>query len=158
MEYRADSRFAPSQWETSLQSNAISHSLGANLESALETCTWFCCAFPFLRLCCQFIKDSHDIFTIYIYCILHAKWVAGNQYSQLFINEEHHCANLCMQEQSMNMTSQCQYHTSAWCHTLNWGDVTLPSQKIPCLAKMVKWAIDDCFSGFVCLFRAWNSM
>ena len=34
---RADSRIAPSQWETSLQSNAISHWLGANLESALYT-------------------------------------------------------------------------------------------------------------------------
>ena len=32
---RADSRFAPSQWQTSLQSNAVSHWLGANLESAL---------------------------------------------------------------------------------------------------------------------------
>ena len=32
---RADSRFAPSQWETSLQSNAVSHWLGANLESAM---------------------------------------------------------------------------------------------------------------------------
>ena len=32
---RADSRFEPSQWETSLQSNAVSHWLGANLESAL---------------------------------------------------------------------------------------------------------------------------
>ena len=31
---RADSRFAPSQWETSLQSKAVSHWLGANLESA----------------------------------------------------------------------------------------------------------------------------
>ena len=31
---RADSRFAPSQWETSLQCNTISHWLGANLESA----------------------------------------------------------------------------------------------------------------------------
>ena len=30
-----DSRFAPSKWETSLQTNAISHWLGANLESAL---------------------------------------------------------------------------------------------------------------------------
>ena len=29
-----DSRLAPSQWETSLQSNAVSHWLGANLESA----------------------------------------------------------------------------------------------------------------------------
>ena len=28
-------RFVPSQWETSLQSNAVSHWLGANLESAL---------------------------------------------------------------------------------------------------------------------------
>ena len=33
--YRSDSRFAPSQWETSLQSNTVSHWLGANLESAL---------------------------------------------------------------------------------------------------------------------------
>ena len=32
---RVDSRFAPSQCETSLQSNAVSHWLGANLESAL---------------------------------------------------------------------------------------------------------------------------
>ena len=31
----ADPRLAPSQWETSLQSNAVSHWLGANLESAL---------------------------------------------------------------------------------------------------------------------------
>ena len=33
--HRADSRLAPSQWETSLQSNAVSHWLGINLESAL---------------------------------------------------------------------------------------------------------------------------
>ena len=33
--YRADSWLAPSQWETSLQSNAVSHWLGANLESDL---------------------------------------------------------------------------------------------------------------------------
>ena len=32
---RADSWLVPSQWETSLQSNAVSHWLGANLESAL---------------------------------------------------------------------------------------------------------------------------
>ena len=36
MIYRADARFAPSQWETTLQSNAVSHWLGANLESALD--------------------------------------------------------------------------------------------------------------------------
>ena len=33
--YRADSRFAPSQCETSSQSNAVSHWLGTNLESTL---------------------------------------------------------------------------------------------------------------------------
>ena len=32
---RADSRLAPNQWETALQSNAVSHWLGTNLESAL---------------------------------------------------------------------------------------------------------------------------
>ena len=33
--YRAASKLTPSQWETSLQSNAVSHWLGTNLESAL---------------------------------------------------------------------------------------------------------------------------
>ena len=32
---RADSRFVPSQWETLLKSNTVSHWLGTNLESAL---------------------------------------------------------------------------------------------------------------------------
>ena len=36
---RANSRFAPCQWETSLQSNAVSHCLGTNLESALVVTT-----------------------------------------------------------------------------------------------------------------------
>ena len=36
--HRADSRLATGQWETSLQSNVVSHWLGANLESALHSC------------------------------------------------------------------------------------------------------------------------
>ena len=36
MRFRADSRFAPNQWETLLQSNTVSHWLGATLESALQ--------------------------------------------------------------------------------------------------------------------------
>ena len=36
---RADSKFAPKQWETSLQSNVVSHWLGANLQSALDMVT-----------------------------------------------------------------------------------------------------------------------
>ena len=35
---RADSRFAPSQWEMALLCNDVSHWLGASLESALEDC------------------------------------------------------------------------------------------------------------------------
>ena len=35
--HRADARFAPSQWETALPCNDISHWLGTNLESALGT-------------------------------------------------------------------------------------------------------------------------
>ena len=34
--YKVDSRFAPSQWETALLCNDVSHWLGANLESALN--------------------------------------------------------------------------------------------------------------------------
>ena len=34
--YRADSRFAPVQWETPLLCNDVSHWLGANLKSALQ--------------------------------------------------------------------------------------------------------------------------
>ena len=33
--FKADFMFVPSQWETSLQSNAASHWVGANLETAL---------------------------------------------------------------------------------------------------------------------------
>ena len=34
--YRADSRFVPSQWETALLCNDVSHWLGTSLESALK--------------------------------------------------------------------------------------------------------------------------
>ena len=34
---RADSMFVPNQWKTSLESNVVSHGLGANLESVLHS-------------------------------------------------------------------------------------------------------------------------
>ena len=37
---KAESRLAPSQWETSLQSNAVSNWLDANLDSALMHASW----------------------------------------------------------------------------------------------------------------------
>ena len=39
-QYRSDSKFAPSQWETALLCNNISHWLGTKLESALPISTW----------------------------------------------------------------------------------------------------------------------
>ena len=39
--HRADSRFAPSQWETALLCNNVSHWLSANLESALAKSRYF---------------------------------------------------------------------------------------------------------------------
>ena len=47
---RADSRLAPSQWETSLQCNAVSPWLGANLKSAMysnQTMTALLLSWPF---------------------------------------------------------------------------------------------------------------
>ena len=38
--YRADSRLAPSQWETALLCNDVSHWLGSSLESALLISAW----------------------------------------------------------------------------------------------------------------------
>ena len=53
--YRADSRLAPSQWETSLQSNAVSHWLSANLESALGYTApfWLVFLFTYIRHTCH---------------------------------------------------------------------------------------------------------
>ena len=39
---RADTRFAPSQWETALLCNDVSHWLGASLESALRCDSFWC--------------------------------------------------------------------------------------------------------------------
>ena len=55
---RADSRFAPSQWETALLCNNVSHWLGANLESALLTqeC-WLQCINLLLNIHVTVVQD-----------------------------------------------------------------------------------------------------
>ena len=59
--YRADSRLAPSQWEMSLHSNAISHLLGATLESAL-------------RYVWHRVLISQDVYS----CVfIHTQWTGG---------------------------------------------------------------------------------
>ena len=51
------------------------------------------------------------------YMLSHEYKVVRNRYTQLvFTNKDCLCTNLHVQEQSMNMTSQCQYLGSAWRH------------------------------------------
>ena len=61
--HRTDSRLALSQWEMLLQSNAVSHWLGANLESAHSTCS-----LPYHDAACLFMllhvlipNQEHDL-------------------------------------------------------------------------------------------------
>ena len=56
--FRADSRFAPSQWETVLLCNNVSHWLGASLESAL----WLQCRAPYIH---KFPLAWYSIFVIF---------------------------------------------------------------------------------------------
>ena len=49
--FRADSRLAPSQWDTSLQSNAVFRWLGTNLESVLNL--WCLCVAVLVLLGCR---------------------------------------------------------------------------------------------------------
>ena len=57
---RADSRLAPSQWETSLQSNIISHWLGANLVSALvAVLSWSQCVKDVYYMLLHFTSFCH---------------------------------------------------------------------------------------------------
>ena len=154
-----DCRLVPSQWETSLESNAVSQWLGANLESALrETFAFrnllgvvfgkglkaprhllihreihgeiaqyhgYWCADS---LCPQDIRSHYHkwilltksqlcrIFMIsFSYTLSREYRVVRNRYSRLlFTNEDRICANLRVQEQSTNMTSQCQGLAFAW--------------------------------------------
>ena len=66
--YRADFRFASSQWETSLQSNAAFHWLGASIESSLiypiffPLSTYHCIRLPFVMQTsvCVSVYDTHN--------------------------------------------------------------------------------------------------
>ena len=76
--------------------------------------------------------------------------VVRYRYSLLvFASEGRLCANLRVQEQSTNMTSQCQSYIRVTSQ-INCGDVTILNQKRVSLATMAKSAIDNCFSRIVC--------
>ena len=73
---RADARLVASQWETLLQSNAVSHWLGANLESALITEIYL----DRLRLLCSTKTHIGQIYiSDYIW-----HWFSNLMYTQSF--------------------------------------------------------------------------
>ena len=70
--YRAASRFAPSQWETSLQSNAVSNWLSAHLESTLNYFVPPLLSYPrgFLSNFVSYISLSTLLNLFSFYCIV----------------------------------------------------------------------------------------
>ena len=68
--HRADSRFAPSQWETALLCNDVSRWLGASLESALKA--W--CAFIFGHECVQWAVVVTFPYGIWCWSLLALEW------------------------------------------------------------------------------------
>ena len=77
---RADSRFVPSQWETVLLCNDVSHWLGASLESTLPG--WGLLSqfppFHYFSNFATFLKHTLAIeYHIYIFDRCHSSWAAG---------------------------------------------------------------------------------
>ena len=64
---RADSRFAPSQWETALFCNDVSHWLGTNLESALRLCMYYSIIGLYALMC--------RILMIHVYGLLEERFI-----------------------------------------------------------------------------------
>ena len=68
---RADSRFAPSQWETALPFNGVSRWLDANLESALFTGVWYMASSPATPTLC--LEQKSENFRDIIYATIVTK-------------------------------------------------------------------------------------
>ena len=82
---RADSRFAPSQWETALLCNVVPHSLGANIESDLWCCVYISPPPPrdSSYHCLNSSIGEREIKMIYIYNGL-LKWIKDVTYILCF--------------------------------------------------------------------------
>ena len=64
-----------------------------------------------------FSRPTLKILIVNSYTLSRKYQVAGNRYSRLFYStEDKRCANLCVQEQSTNMTSQIHNIAFAWRH------------------------------------------
>ena len=139
MYIRADSRFAPSQWETSLQSNGVSHWLGANLKSALYMVVlrnwpqpvllrWMCCLVFFVRLLSSWVVCLPWFRVTMVAVELHTDWPGWRQ-------------------------PRCRrWHTMAtwWCTDRNIADDTMKMYTVGCWYNML-------LSGPICYsFSLWE--
>ena len=70
--FRVESWFAPSQWETSLQSNAVSHWLSANVESALRIRTILA---QVMARCLTGANPLAEWIMIQFICVTRPQWV-----------------------------------------------------------------------------------
>ena len=135
---RADSRFAPSQWEKSLQSKAVSHWLGANQESALQSsyrhldhttkdCLDIKTVFPGMGIPIIKIRQSSQ-------CHLHngnphtGKMISWYQDGSLFLsNDVEACLNV-----NWLLSRYGHFHTlceAQWCHIVPKRLVNIGSDK-----------------------------
>ena len=113
--YSADSRFAPSQWETALLCNDVSHWLNASLESALfhcstyvvqtDSCHWIPIShFRYCDLCYSFIqirlhhlymltlvKETKNIMDLFAFCIISQHWEVVGSRDPLPLQMMHLC-------------------------------------------------------------------
>ena len=135
--YKADSRFAPKQWETALHCNDVSHWLGARLESAL-----YCV--PVALLCSVSRHVGQTSQSTMNMCMNHA-YVYGLQPN--YIGDRHcfHIINTSYQGTCTAVTPQSAFscpHLGQWPMTylMTLSDWTMSCQPWPPRARYGQWA------------------
>ena len=121
---RADSRLAPSQWETSLQSNAVSHWLGANLESTpcilLNFIHWHILALHKVLLCIKNHKGFHNGVCMY------DKWnfrsstmMSGSLFRRVYVGAHAWSVRLCTRGWIMDTEANILFSAES-----GWRDIS----------------------------------
>ena len=101
---RADSKFAPSQWETALLCNGISYWLGANLESVLPS-VYTATLINVLKYTTHPMKYTCLFCCVLLWLYYSSLWVQGI-YSPIFLR--------------VSSLALGQSYDSPWCQWRNW--------------------------------------
>ena len=135
---RADSRLAISQWETSLQNNAVSHWLGANLESAL------CCKMPLYSvqvLCetgnglavlwCQISTAQNTDVTLLQANIWPGYRIIYQQFLSPWGCSYHNILKYIFMKECKSIGSTNAFSSVVWIHFLGWQDDVIRWKHFP---------------------------